>query len=328
MEIKMKVALVGVGGMGSVHFSVYRNMTDIEFVAACDIRMDMLKEKVGDYPIRLYADMDEMLAAEKPDLVDLCTPTYMHVEQAIKAMEFGCHVLSEKPMALKTEDCETLLAAIKRTGKRYMTAQVVRFMNAYKYLRGVIESGKYGKLESLHMKRVSPTPRWSWDNWFLDEKRSGHVALDMMIHDVDYMQSVFGEPKAITGVYHPMQGNLSNYAFANYIYEGFVVAIEGGWYNDEKLPFMATFKAVFENGNVILGADGKLLDCNAPVDFDAVESVGETGINISNVDGYAGEIKYFIDCIRSGEPNSLVTDKSARDTIALVERTLKSLTKV
>ena len=324
----MKIALVGVGGMGGVHLNVYKGMNDIELVALCDIRMDMLEKKAAGLSAKLYADYDEMLAAEKPDMVDICTPTYLHVEMAIKAMEAGAHVLSEKPMALNGKETDILLDAIKRTGKRYMTAQVVRFMNAYKYLRGVIESGKYGKLESLHMKRVSPTPRWSWNNWFLDEKRSGHVALDMMIHDVDYMQSVFGEPKAITGVYHPMQDNLSNYVFANYIYDGFVVAIEGGWYNDEHLPFMATFKALFESGNVILGADAKLRDCGALVDFDKVESIGETGINISNVDGYAGEIKYFIDCIRSGEPNEMVTAESAQDTIKLVEKTLASLTRV
>ena len=324
----MKIALVGVGGMGGVHLGVYKSMQDIELVALCDIRMDMLEKKAAGLSAKLYADYDEMLAAEKPDMVDICTPTYLHVEMAIKAMEAGAHVLSEKPMALNGKETDILLDAIKRTGKRYMTAQVVRFMNAYKYLRGVIESGKYGKLESLHMQRVSPTPRWSWNNWFLDEKRSGHVALDMMIHDVDYMQSVFGEPKAITGVYHPMQDNLSNYVFANYIYDGFVVAIEGGWYNDEHLPFMATFKALFESGNVILGADAKLRDCGALVDFDKVESIGETGINISNVDGYAGEIKYFIDCIRSGEPNEMVTAESAQDTIKLVEKTIASLTRV
>ena len=141
----MRIALVGVGGMGSVHFGIYKEMKDIELVALCDVRMDMLKEKAGDLPVKLYADMDEMLAAEKPDMVDLCTPTYMHVEQAIKCMEAGAHVLSEKPMGLTGEETEVLLEAIKRTGKRYMTAQVVRFMNAYVYLRGVIESGKYGK---------------------------------------------------------------------------------------------------------------------------------------------------------------------------------------
>ena len=135
----MKIALVGVGGMGGVHLGVYKSMQDIELVALCDIRMDMLEKKAAGLSAKLYADYDEMLAAEKPDMVDICTPTYLHVEMAIKAMEAGAHVLSEKPMALNGKETDILLDAIKRTGKRYMTAQVVRFMNAYKYLRGVIE---------------------------------------------------------------------------------------------------------------------------------------------------------------------------------------------
>ena len=323
----MKIALVGVGGMGGVHLGVYKSMQDIELVALCDVRLDMLKQKAGDLPARLYADMDEMLAAEKPDMVDICTPTYLHVEQAIKAMEAGAHVLSEKPMALNSAEADKLLEVINRTGKRYMTAQVVRFMNAYVYLKGIIDSKKYGKIESLAMRRFSQAPLWSWENWFLDEKKSGHVALDLMIHDIDYMQSVFGEPREIVGTYHPMTGNHTNYAFANYIYEGHVVTIETGWYNDQGLTFGADFKAVFENGNVIL-KDGQLYENNKLVDFNDAEKIGETGMNISNVDGYAGEIRYFVDCVKSETPNAMATPESCAATVKLVDITIKSLTNV
>lgn len=323
----MKIVQVGVGGMGSVHFNIYKNLEGIEYAAVCDIRTDMLKQKVGDFPVRMYADYDEMLAAEKPDMVDICTPTYLHVEMAIKAMEAGAHVLSEKPMSLTGADADKLLEVQKKTGKRYMTAQVVRFMNAYAYLRGLIENKKYGKLESLSMHRVSQTPRWSWDNWFLDEKRSGHVIMDLMIHDIDFMQSVLGEPKDIVGIYHPMTDNYSNYAIANYIYEGCSATIETGWYNYQGMSFEVGFRALFENGSLLL-KDGKLTENGQPVDLSSAEKIGETGINISNVDGYAGEIRYFIDCVNSGEPNALCTPESAAATIKLVERTLDKLTKV
>lgn len=324
----MKVALVGVGGMGNVHFNIYKGMMDeIEFAAVCDIRLERIKSIVGDLPIKLYTDIDEMLAAEKPDYVDICTPTYLHVEQAIKAMEAGAHVLSEKPMSLNAEEADKLLEAIKRTGKRYMTAQVVRFMNAYVYLRGTIEGKKHGKLESLHMTRISQTPRWSWDNWFLDEKRSGHVIMDLMIHDIDFMQSVLGEPKDIVGVYHPMTDNLTNYAVANYIYDGCSATLETGWYNYDRFRFDVGFRAIFENGSLIF-KDGKLTENGEEIDLNNTEKIGETGMNISNVDGYAGEIKYFLDCIRSGEDNAAATPDSTAATIKLVERTLNSLTKV
>ena len=321
----MKIAIVGVGGMGTVHFNIYKSMADVEIVALCDIRTEILAEKVGDLPIRIYGDMDEMLAQEKPDMVDLCTPTYLHALQAVKAMESGAHVLSEKPMALTFREAETIKDAIKRTGKRYMTAQVVRFMNAYVYLRGIIESGKYGRLESLNMRRISQTPMWSWENWFLDESRSGHMMLDLMIHDIDFMQSVFGEPRDIVGVYHPMTDSYTNYAVASYVYDGFTVSIESGWFNDQKLRFTADFRASFKDGNIIL-KDGKLYENNELVDLNDTEGIGESGINVSNVDGYAGEIKYFIDCIKSGDSCDRVTPDSAQASVGLVERTKKSLT--
>ena len=274
-----------------------------------------------------YEDYKELIDKEKPDFVISATPTFMHEEVAVYALERGIHILSEKPMSLTKDEADQLLAVIKRTGKRYMTAQVVRFMNAYVYLRGLIESKKYGKLESLNMHRVSQTPRWSWDNWFLDEKRSGHVIMDLMIHDIDFMQSVLGEPKEIVGVYHPMEDNFTNYAIANYIYDGCSATIETGWYNYQKMSFEVGFRALFENG-CLLFKDGKLTECGEAVDFNNTEKIGETGINISNVDGYAGEVKYFIDCIKQEKTAEICTPESAAATITLVERTLKSLTKV
>ncbi|MBQ8742155.1 MAG: Gfo/Idh/MocA family oxidoreductase [Clostridia bacterium] len=319
----MKVAIVGVGGMGGVHFNIYRNMEGIEFVAACDIRFEMLKQKAGENPsFRLYDDYAEMLATEKPDLVDICTPTHLHVEQAIMAMESGANVLSEKPMGIDSADCNKLLETIKRTGKKYMTAQVVRFMNAYVYLREVMESGKYGRLESLAMQRFSSTPRWSNENWMLDKSKSGHVALDLMIHDIDYVQSLLGMPKAINGVCRDMN-DLSNFAFATYAYDNCIVSIETGWYK-ANIPFNAGYKAVFENGYIKL-ENGVLYDCGEKVDFGDLGKIKETGINISNVDGYEGEIIYFIDCLKNNLPSVKVTPESAALTIELVEKTLDSM---
>ncbi len=324
----MKIALVGVGGMGGVHLNVYKNMKDIELCALCDIRLDMLKEKAEGLSARLYSDMEEMLKEEKPDMVDICTPTYLHVEQSVMAMEAGANVLCEKPMALSGVDCEKLTETIKRTGKRYMTAQVVRFMNPYIYLKNTLKSQKYGRLVSLSMQRVSQTPLWSWENWMLCKEKSGHAPIDLMIHDIDYMQSLFGEPEAIVGILREMKDDISNYAVANYIYDGFSVSIESGWYEDQSVAFTASFRAVFEKGNLVLTKEGKLLDCDKEAALEAPEDNNDTGINISNTDGYAGEIKYFIDCIKSGEQNSLATPESAAATISLVERTLSALTKV
>ena len=318
----MKVALVGVGGMGGCHFEIYKNMKNVELIALCDVRYDMLKEKAQGCDAHLYSDFDELLANEKPELIDICTPTYLHMEQSIKALESGANVLCEKPMALNSTQAKKLLDAASKTDKLFMTAHVVRFMNAYKYLKSVIDSGSHGKLLRLDMKRIGSIPMWSFENWMQDEKKSGHAVLDLMIHDIDFVQYVFGMPKDISGVYYGLK-NLTNYASADYIYDGFSVSMECGWYKTE-IPFTAEYKAIFEDGYVKL-RDGKVYDCGNEINFSDATKIGDIGINISNVDGYDGEIAYFISCIENGEKPGIVTPQSSSDSITLVEKTREKL---
>ena len=323
----MKIAIVGVGGMGTVHFNIYKKLESIDFAAACDIRLDMLKEKAGENsPIRLYADYEEMLKKEKPDIVDICTPTYLHADQAVLAMEYGAHVLSEKPMGLCTADCDKILAAMNKTGKRYMTAQVVRFMNAYVYLRNTIQSKKYGRLESLTMRRFGRMPRWKWNDWMKDKRLSGHVTMDVMLHDVDFVQSVLGDPLSINGVYKEMKDN-TNYAFVNFTYPDCAVSMETGWYNAD-ISFTADFKAVFENGYLSFNDQKQLLDCGEIVEFDKTGVIAETGINLSNVDGFDTEILHFIDCVEKDQLSPIVPPESSAKTIALMEKISGALTKL
>ncbi len=322
---KPRVAIVGVGGMGGVHFNIYCKRTDIELVAACDLRLEMLREKAvknGREDVALYADYDEMLAAVKPDMVDICTPTYLHAEMAVKAMRAGAYALSEKPMALNSELTKTVLDAEKETGKFYMTAQVVRFMTPYRYLKDVIDSGKYGNPVHIMMSRLSSTPGWNPDNWYLKEELSGLVMLDLMIHDIDFMQYAFGKPKSVEGTYHPLRDR-SNSATATYLYDGFTVTIETGWFR-ANYPFNASFIAVFDTG-YIESRNGVLYDCGVKVELPREGLTGETGINISHVDGYEAEISEFIEGVRTGVRPATVSSESSAYTIELIEETKKAM---
>lgn len=267
-----------------------------------------------------------MLKNENPDIVDICTPTYMHKSMSIAALESGANVLCEKPMALSVNDCKDVINAAEKSGKIFMAAHVVRFMNGYIYLRNIIKSGKYGKLLRLDMKRASGVPRWSWENWMIDREKSGHVVVDMMIHDIDFIQDVFGIPHEINGVYYDMK-NMTNYASFDYIYDGFTVSAETGWYNPD-VPFAAGYFALFENGFVEY-KDNILTDCGEKVDFyNTQKKTGETGINISNVDGYGAEIAYFADCVEKGEKPDRVTIESSATSVELALKTIEKMTKI
>ena len=82
----IKVALIGIGGMGNVHFNAYKTLDDVKVIAVADVRVDMAKEKVNDDSVKIYHDMDELLANEQPDVIDICTPSYMHADLSVKAV--------------------------------------------------------------------------------------------------------------------------------------------------------------------------------------------------------------------------------------------------
>ena len=324
----LRVGIVGLGGMGGVHFGEYCKMNHIELAAVADVRVDMASEKVKEkgLSIPVYASLEEMLEKEKLDILDICTPSYLHKEMAIYALEKGVIVLSEKTMVLSPGDGKEIIETAKKCGKKYMVAHVVRFMKPYEYLKKVIDEKKYGKMTHLIMNRISSIPLWSWEDWMRDEERSGHVVIDLSVHDIDFMQSVFGKPKEISSVYHEMRGN-SNYIVSNYIYDDFAVSVTGSWYN-AKIPFSASYKAIFENGYVYL-ENGEVIDNGEKVNLDTVDkNDADTGININTADGYGDEILYFIDCVENNKEIERVTPESSLESIRLVEETLKACKKI
>ena len=323
----LRVGLVGIGGMGFVHYNAYKKIEGAEVVAVADVRTDMAMEKIKEDKVNVYASLDELLLNEKVDVIDICTPSYMHTELAVKALEAGCHTISEKPMSICTADTARVIETAKRVGKKFMTAHVVRFMAPYVYLRGVVESGELGKIVHLNMKRISSVPRWSWEDWMRDVKRSGGTPIDLSIHDIDFAYSVFGEPKSVNGIYKELEDN-NDYIVSNLVYDGFTVTATGGWFN-AKIPFTAEFIAIFEEGALKLER-GKLYKNGEEVDLStSAKDVSEnTGINIPRADGYTAEIEYFLECVKNDTPPTRVTPESSEGSVRLVERILDNCIKV
>ncbi len=320
----MKVGLIGLGGMGFVHFNCYKKMQGVE-IAVCDIRVDMAKEKIKDESIPVYSCYKEMIEKENPDFVDICTPSYMHTDMTVYALEAGKHVLCEKPMSISSDEAQRMIDAQKRTGKHLMIAHVVRFMSPYVYLKSVVDSGELGKPMHVIMHRLSSAPKWSWEDWMFDEKKSGHVTLDLSIHDIDFAQYVFGAPKNVTSVYKEAE-NYNNYVSAQLVYDGFSVETVGAWYNVD-IPFKAEYLAVFEKGYVESRL-GKIIKNGEEVNVTAGSVSEDTGINLSGADGYSDEITYFIECIKTGKQPTRVTPESSLNSVQLVEEIRKKAEKV
>ena len=113
MSDKVKIGIIGVGTIGTVHANNYAKVANAEIVALCDILPDRLAEKAKTFNIaKTYADYNALLADPEIDAVSVCVPNDMHAPIAIAALNAGKHVMLEKPMTLSAELGKQILAAM------------------------------------------------------------------------------------------------------------------------------------------------------------------------------------------------------------------------
>lgn len=293
----LKVGIIGVGGISRSHIAAWENMDDAQLVALCDIRPEMMEK----YPEkRHYTSFEAMIEAEQLDILDICLPTFLHADYAVKAMEKGIHVLCEKPISLNRADVARVYETAKRNNVCFMVAHVLRFWTEYNFVRDVYQDGRYGKLLSGHMSRLGICPGWSWDGWMRDESRSGLTPYDLHIHDLDYMVYTFGKPQSV--VTNRSKRPEQDYLQAVYQFDGFFISAEASWYN-APYPFSAKFRFQFENAVVVNEGNGlTVYEANGTVltPTKAPED-GDTGaISLPKTNAYANEIRYFADCVKAG----------------------------
>lgn len=310
----LKVGLVGVGGISGAHIPVWEAMEDATLTAICDIR----QERLDKYPEkRHYTDFDEMLEKEEFDILDICLPTYLHADFVVKAMNKGINVICEKPISLKEEDVQRVYSTAEKNGVKFMVAQVLRFWPEYELLKEIYDTKKYGKLLSGTMTRLGCYPRWSWDGWMMDEKRSGFVPFDLHIHDLDFMVYAFGLPK----IAHKYRSKLPNQDFVSVTYDfgDFSINSEASWYATS-YPFTAEFRFQFEEA-VVSNENGRMmiyLKNDEKIDL-SKEAEGDTGnINLPKSNAYANEIIYFADCVRNQKPVEKIKPEELKGILSIM----------
>ena len=323
----LKVGLVGFGFMGRVHLEQYIRLMNegvgVQLVALCDVdltkfsgsasqegNMDGFGEGAYDFSkFALYDTMDEMLEKESLDFVDIALPTYLHAEYACKAMRAGVNVLCEKPMALDPAQCQTMIDTAKETGKRLMIAQCLRFWPAYETLKTYVADGTFGRVKCAYFARHGGSPTWAFEDWLLDEKRSGGCLLDQHVHDVDTINWLFGRPVAVSSLgvnQHPGAG--FDAVSTHYKYDGAVINAQDDWsLNGADMPFKMLFRVNFERGALVFENDKLMVYPN-----------GEKSFEVPGGDsGYYREIKYFIDHLASGGEMDIAPPESTKQTIEI-----------
>ncbi len=152
----------------------------------------------------------------------------MHKEFILKCCNAKKDIFCEKPFTLNLKDSEEIITKIKEAKVKLMIGMVLRFWPEYIEFKRIVDSKKFGKLKVLKCTRISAPPIYAWDNWYFDPNRSGSAALDLHIHDVDYIYYLLGKPKSVYSLGKNDKKGWQHICSA-YRYRDTIVNAEGGW---------------------------------------------------------------------------------------------------
>jgi predicted dehydrogenase len=148
---KVRVGIIGTGGMAQGHIRNLMKNPDAEVAALCDIRKEALKNTVTRHPglenIPQFLDFREMLDGTELDAVQVITPHTTHYEQIMTSLDRGLHVLSEKPMVCTVQHAHDVLRKIEETGRTFVLSYQRHYQPEFLYIRDAIANGKIGQVQ-------------------------------------------------------------------------------------------------------------------------------------------------------------------------------------
>ncbi|MCX7019107.1 MAG: Gfo/Idh/MocA family oxidoreductase [bacterium] len=205
---KLTAGVIGAGSIGNVHLSGYAASPKLVTIKAiCDVNPARLKIMGEQYKVaaeHLYTDHKKMLAAEKLDMVSVCTPNVFHYPIAFDAIKSGVNTLVEKPMVATMAEARALKAlAARRKDVKVMVAFSHRFFGMNMTAKKMIDRGVIGCPFMIRVRYAhgGPYPGWAQSDWFYHRKYAvGGALLDMGIHAIDICQYFIGPIKSVAAI--------------------------------------------------------------------------------------------------------------------------------
>ncbi|MBE6610832.1 MAG: Gfo/Idh/MocA family oxidoreductase [Ruminococcaceae bacterium] len=218
---KLRIGIIGTGGIANSHIKSYIKMPDVEIVAGCDLVPGRAKAFFEKYELKGvktdYKDHTEMLADEslKLDAVSICTYNRQHANCTIAALKAGIHVLLEKPMSVTTEEAIEMMRAEKETGKILSIGFQPRLDDNMKMIKKIVESGELGKIYYIQTGggRRRGIPAANKTSFIMDETAGIGALGDIGCYSLDMVLNAIGYPKPlrVTGYKSAYFGTDPNY---------------------------------------------------------------------------------------------------------------------
>lgn len=194
---ELKFGIVGCGRIAKRHSDILGNklIRGARLAAVCDINADRADELASRFDIPAFYDIDTMLKSEEIDVVSILTPSGMHAEHAIAAANAGKHVVVEKPMALRLEDADAMIAACDRARVKLFVVKQNRLNVPVVKAREALAAGRFGKLVlgTVRVRWRRDQTYYDQDNWRGTWAQDGGVLANQASHHVDLLEYFMGD---------------------------------------------------------------------------------------------------------------------------------------
>lgn len=327
-EKQVRAAVIGCGAIYTMHADALSADPRVRIAAFADTELSRAQAAARQYGGEAYTDYRQMIDEQKPEVVHICTPHYLHAPMAIYAMEQGCDVFCEKPMGITVAEAEAMEAAAERTGRRLGLCFQNRFRFCARTAMDKLRSGELGRV--LGAKAVL-----TWDRGMdyyrtgpwrgLWKTEGGGVLINQSIHTLDLLDQ-------FCGGFSSVQAHVARYmlqppyevedtAMANFKMArgGNAVFFATNCYAASTMPELSV---VCERGSFTMGETLRIdyADGHSEVYSDPTrETNGKRDWGRCHLDA----IRCFYDCRETGKPFPIGPDQGKR-TIRLIEAIYRS----
>ncbi|MEI6125628.1 MAG: Gfo/Idh/MocA family oxidoreductase [Pseudomonadota bacterium] len=192
MPKKIRVAMIGSGRMAYWHLKGYKKIRDVELVGIAGRSPSNIAHLNKKFKIaNTYTDYRQLLSEQKPDAVNITTPTHTHCTIALESLNAGAHVLCEKPLAMTLNEADMMIAAEKKSGKILMPGFSQRFFKEFLHIKKIVDHGDLGNIRVAWFRRGIDMPL---QKWYSEKDKSPGVTFELAIHAIDWLRWIIPSP--------------------------------------------------------------------------------------------------------------------------------------
>ena len=193
----MRYALIGCGRISPNHIAAAK-ANGLEIVGVCDIYPKNMKDKILKFElgsVHTYTDYKEMISAEKPELVAICTESGKHAAIALDCIDAGCNVIIEKPIALSLADADEIIRRGREKGVKVCANHQNRFNKSIQKIRDAVDKGRFGRMfyGTAHIRWCRDWEYYSRADWRGTWEQDGGALMNQCIHNTDLLRWMMGD---------------------------------------------------------------------------------------------------------------------------------------